>query len=166
MNKAVIISLSVLLIVIVGLSLVALKSYKHSQDLSTELIQLKADLAKQVSVNKEKAKSTEKQLEATNEQLKQSYENGFKAAQSEYVSTINDLTAGNLRLREEWRGCQNSSNLSSDTSSTPRDEELEKLRKRDSAAIVRLARQCTVERDTLAKYANSVEEALRNFQEE
>jgi len=87
------------------------------------------------------ARAAELKLAQANDAAAQQYERGKQDAQSEADRVVADLRSGNLKLRQQWAGCE-TSRLSESTAST-RELDAEKRRRAESASrIVRAADEC------------------------
>lgn len=90
------------------------------------------------------------------------YEAGRNSAKEHQATVVADLRSGNLRLREQWRGCVRSSAIGQTPGSAPSGQDAaDELRIKDTGDLVGIGREA----DNLAKWYQAELTATRQLAE-
>lgn len=120
------------------------------------LAEANATISREREDYERQARAREKVMSEELAEAERAYEQRMRDAQAIKDRIIADLSAGNTRLYNHWRGCQATSDLSRSAEAQARADENDRLRREGVASVLSIVAECQAQRDGLIGVVRSI----------
>lgn len=120
------------------------------------LSEANAKISKEREEFERKAREQEKAMNEKLAEAERVYDEQMRNALATKDRVIADLSAGAIRLRNHWRGCIATSELSRSAEAQARASEDDRLRRESAGRIVSIVSECQAQRDGLIGVVRSI----------
>lgn len=134
-------------------------AYQDLAEAKADYAQLKESSAKAALEAEKTVRAQENKLAAASAAVSESYEKGVADAQAVSARVVDDLRAGNLKLRQQWRGCEANRVSNAAAAAIGADEE-DRHRRESAGRIVRAAAECDAQVNALQAFVRGERDAL------